>query len=66
MAEPVEAISETTHAPRHRLPGLDAPEAELAVSFALAAKFPLVKGSAVGRTTSASAAQAWIRMSKGR
>jgi myo-inositol catabolism protein IolC len=29
--------------------GLDAPEDELAVSFAIAAKFPLVKGFAVGR-----------------
>ena len=29
--------------------GLNAPEAELAASFALAAKQPLVKGFAVGR-----------------
>lgn len=41
--------------------GLDAPEAELAASFALAAKQPLVKGFAVGRTIFGDAARAWLR-----
>jgi 5-dehydro-2-deoxygluconokinase len=41
--------------------GLDAPENELAASFMLAAKFPLVKGFAVGRTIFADAARAWLR-----
>jgi len=41
--------------------GLDAPEAELAQSFALAAEQPLVKGFAVGRTIFGDAARAWIR-----
>ncbi|MCA0963101.1 bifunctional 5-dehydro-2-deoxygluconokinase/5-dehydro-2-deoxyphosphogluconate aldolase [Salipiger bermudensis] len=41
--------------------GLDAPEAELAESFALAATQPLVKGFAVGRTIFADAARAWMR-----
>lgn len=40
--------------------GLDAPEAELAASFALAAKQPLVKGFAVGRTIFGDAARAWL------
>jgi 5-dehydro-2-deoxygluconokinase len=40
--------------------GLDAPEAELADSFALAAKQPLVKGFAVGRTIFGDAARAWM------
>ena len=40
--------------------GLDAPEAELAASFALAAKQPLVKGFAVGRTIFGNAARAWM------
>ena len=40
--------------------GLDAPEAELAASFALAAKQPLVKGFAVGRTIFGNAARAWL------
>ncbi|RYG90952.1 5-dehydro-2-deoxygluconokinase [Loktanella sp. IMCC34160] len=40
--------------------GLDAPEAELAQSFALAAKQPLVKGFAVGRTIFGDAARAWM------
>ncbi|GGA77691.1 hypothetical protein GCM10011491_01080 [Brucella endophytica] len=40
--------------------GLDAPEAELAASFAVAAKFPLVKGFAVGRTIFADAARRWF------
>ncbi|MFD0979962.1 bifunctional 5-dehydro-2-deoxygluconokinase/5-dehydro-2-deoxyphosphogluconate aldolase [Tropicimonas aquimaris] len=41
--------------------GLDEPEAELAESFALAARQPLVKGFAVGRTIFADAARAWLR-----
>ncbi|WP_420959643.1 bifunctional 5-dehydro-2-deoxygluconokinase/5-dehydro-2-deoxyphosphogluconate aldolase [Brucella sp. IR073] len=40
--------------------GLDAPEAELAASFAAAAKFPLVKGFAVGRTILADSARRWF------
>lgn len=40
--------------------GLDAPEEELAASFALAAKQPLVKGFAVGRTIFGDAARAWL------
>jgi 5-dehydro-2-deoxygluconokinase len=40
--------------------GLDAPEAELAASLALAARQPLVKGFAVGRTIFADAARAWL------
>ena len=40
--------------------GLDAPEAELAASFALAAKQPLVKGFAVGRTIFGDAARSWL------
>lgn len=40
--------------------GLDAPEAELAASFAVAAKFELVKGFAVGRTIFGDAARAWM------
>jgi 5-dehydro-2-deoxygluconokinase len=41
--------------------GLDAPEDELAASFALAARFPLVKGFAVGRTIFGDVARAWMR-----
>lgn len=41
--------------------GLDAPEAELAESFSLAARQPLVKGFAVGRTIFGDAARAWFR-----
>lgn len=41
--------------------GLDAPEAELAASFALAGKQPLVKGFAVGRTIFGDAARAWMK-----
>lgn len=41
--------------------GLDAPEAELADSFALAARQPLVKGFAVGRTIFGDAARAWLK-----
>lgn len=40
--------------------GLDAPEAELATSFALAAKQSLVKGFAVGRTIFANVARRWM------
>ncbi|WP_029375505.1 bifunctional 5-dehydro-2-deoxygluconokinase/5-dehydro-2-deoxyphosphogluconate aldolase [Oceanicola sp. S124] len=40
--------------------GLDAPEAELAESFAVAARFDLVRGFAVGRTIFADAARAWM------
>lgn len=41
--------------------GLDAPEEDLAASFALAAKQPLVKGFAVGRTIFGDAARAWLK-----
>ncbi|NSY40419.1 5-dehydro-2-deoxygluconokinase [Leisingera sp. ANG59] len=41
--------------------GLDAPEDELAASFALAATQPLVKGFAVGRTIFGDAARAWLK-----
>ncbi len=41
--------------------GLDAPEAELAASFALAARQPLVKGFAVGRTIFGQAARDWMQ-----
>ncbi|MGR3437075.1 bifunctional 5-dehydro-2-deoxygluconokinase/5-dehydro-2-deoxyphosphogluconate aldolase [Salipiger abyssi] len=41
--------------------GLDAPEAELAQSFELAAQQPLVKGFAVGRTIFGDAARAWMK-----
>ncbi len=40
--------------------GLDAPEAELAAALALAARHPLVKGFAVGRTIFAEAARGWL------
>jgi len=40
--------------------GLEAPEAELAASFERAARFPLVKGFAVGRTIFADAARKWL------
>ena len=40
--------------------GLDAPEHELATAFTLAAKFPLVKGFAVGRTIFGQAARDWL------
>jgi 5-dehydro-2-deoxygluconokinase len=40
--------------------GLDAPEDDLAASFAEAARFPLVKGFAVGRTIFADAARKWL------
>ncbi|MCI5109963.1 MAG: 5-dehydro-2-deoxygluconokinase [Marivita sp.] len=41
--------------------GLDASEDELAASFALAAKQPLVKGFAVGRTIFGDAARRWLQ-----
>ena len=41
--------------------GLDAPEAELAASFAVAAGFPLVRGFAVGRTIFGDAARGWMK-----
>ena len=40
--------------------GLDAPEQELAASFATAAQFPLVKGFAVGRTIFGDVARRWF------
>ncbi|MGH6925594.1 MAG: bifunctional 5-dehydro-2-deoxygluconokinase/5-dehydro-2-deoxyphosphogluconate aldolase [Propylenella sp.] len=40
--------------------GLDAPEAELERAFKLAAKAPVVKGFAVGRTIFAEPAEAWL------
>jgi 5-dehydro-2-deoxygluconokinase len=40
--------------------GLDAPAEDLAASFALAARQPLVKGFAVGRTIFGEAARAWM------
>ena len=52
------------HDPRTRgivVLGLDAPEDELATSFALAARFPLVKGFAVGRTIFGDVARAWLK-----
>jgi len=61
-ANAVNAIE--TNDPRTRgivVLGLDAPEAELAESFALAAKQPLVKGFAVGRTIFGDAARAWMK-----
>ena len=41
--------------------GLDAPEAELAASFEVAASFDLVKGFAVGRTIFGDAARGWLK-----
>jgi 5-dehydro-2-deoxygluconokinase len=41
--------------------GLDASEVDLAASFALAAKQPLVKGFAIGRTIFGDAARAWLQ-----
>ena len=40
--------------------GLDAPESDLAASFATAAAFPLVRGFAVGRTIFGTAARDWM------
>ena len=61
-AKAVEAIERND--PRTRgivVLGLDAPEEELAESFALAAQQPLVKGFAVGRTIFGDAARAWLK-----
>jgi 5-dehydro-2-deoxygluconokinase len=41
--------------------GLEASEQNLRASFAVAARHPLVKGFAVGRTIFAEAAKAWLR-----
>jgi 5-dehydro-2-deoxygluconokinase len=41
--------------------GLDASEADLAASLTLAAKQPLVKGFAIGRTIFGDAARAWLK-----
>jgi 5-dehydro-2-deoxygluconokinase len=41
--------------------GLDAPEPVLEAAFAVAAREPLVKGFAVGRTIFSDAAQRWLR-----
>ncbi len=41
--------------------GLDAPEAELAASFEVAAGFDLVKGFAVGRTIFGDVARSWMK-----
>lgn len=41
--------------------GLDAPEAELAASFEVAARFELVRGFAVGRTIFGEVARAWMK-----
>lgn len=41
--------------------GLDAPEAELAASFRVAAGFALVRGFAVGRTIFGDAARSWMK-----
>lgn len=40
--------------------GLDAPEAELAAGFGLAARYPQVRGFAIGRTLFGEAARAWF------
>jgi len=48
-------------APVNDVLGLDAPADELKASFALAAKQPLVKGFAVGRTIFGDAARAWLK-----
>jgi 5-dehydro-2-deoxygluconokinase len=40
--------------------GLDAPETELLASFKVAARFPLVKGFAVGRTIFGDVARRWM------
>ena len=41
--------------------GLDAPEAELAASFEVSARFDLVRGFAVGRTIFGDVARAWLK-----
>ena len=53
----------TRHDPRVRgivVLGLDAPEADLAASFALAGQHDLVKGFAVGRTIFGDTARRWM------
>ena len=40
--------------------GLSAPEDELVASFAVAARSPIIKGFAVGRTIFADAAEQWL------
>ncbi|SPF81961.1 bifunctional 5-dehydro-2-deoxygluconokinase/5-dehydro-2-deoxyphosphogluconate aldolase [Pseudoprimorskyibacter insulae] len=58
----IEAIEQ--HDPHTRgivVLGLDAPEPELKASFEVAAKYPLVKGFAVGRTIFGDAARAWMK-----
>ncbi len=60
-AAAVDAI--TRNDPRTRgivVLGLDAPEAELKASFALAARQPLVTGFAVGRTIFGQVARDWM------
>jgi 5-dehydro-2-deoxygluconokinase len=61
-----DAIAATTlrHDPYCRgvlLLGLDAPRAELEASFALAARQPICKGFAVGRTIFGAPARAWMQ-----
>ena len=61
-----EAIAGTiaAHDPHCRgvlLLGLDAPEAELEAAFALAARQPVCKGFAVGRTIFGKPAEAWFK-----
>ena len=61
-ANAVDAIRE--HDPHVRgivVLGLDAPEAELAASFEVAARFDMVKGFAVGRTIFGDAARGWLK-----
>ncbi|HUV32563.1 MAG TPA: DUF2090 domain-containing protein, partial [Devosiaceae bacterium] len=53
----------TTWDPRCRgvvMLGLDAPQIELEKAFAVAARSPIVKGFAVGRTIFADAARRWL------
>jgi 5-dehydro-2-deoxygluconokinase len=60
-AETVAAIEENdAHTQGIVILGLGQTEAELAASFRLAARFPLVKGFAVGRTIHADVGRAWI------
>ena len=60
-ASDLEAIERNDHRTRGIVVlGLDAPEAELAQSFALAAAQPLVRGFAVGRTIFGDVARAWM------
>ena len=60
---PTSSPPSTRNDPRTRgivVLGLDAPEEDLAASFALAAQQPLVKGFAVGRTIFGDAARDWL------